>query len=77
MSASGIGSATAHRVFVLGLPCAGATVFGDLQKLARGFQAIHATGATLSQECIAWTSSHFMNEQFGLMYFVPSYNGWL
>lgn len=50
---------------------------GEIERLAPGFQAIHAIGATLPQECIAMTSSHFMSEQFGVMYFVPSYNDWL
>ena len=47
------------------------------ENLAPGFRAIHPTGATMAQECIAMTSSEFMSELFGVMYYVPSYNDWL
>ena len=49
----------------------------EVEILAPGFQSIHAVGATLPQECIAMTSAHFMSEQYGVMYFIPSYNDWL
>ncbi len=49
----------------------------QVETLAPGFRAIHPIGATLTQECIALTSSQFMSEQFGVMYYVPTYNDWL
>ena len=47
------------------------------ENLVPGFQAIHAMGATLPQECIAMTSLHFTSEMFGASFFVPSYDDWL
>ncbi len=49
----------------------------EVEKLAPGFQAIHAMGATLPQECIAMTSSHFMCVLWGAQFFIPSYDEWL
>jgi hypothetical protein len=49
----------------------------EIEKLAPGFQAIHAMGATLPQECIAMTSSHFMCVLWGAQFFIPSYDEWL
>jgi len=49
----------------------------QVETLAPGFRAIHPIGATMAQECIVLTSSQFMSEQFGVMYYVPSYNAWL
>ncbi len=48
-----------------------------LEKLAPGFQAIHAVGARLPQECVYMLASCFASEQFGYMYDVPDYRRWL
>lgn len=45
--------------------------------LAPGFQAIHAIGARLPQECVYLFASAFVSEQFGYMYDVPAYRRWL
>jgi hypothetical protein len=49
----------------------------EVETLAPGFQAIHAIGATLPQECIAMTASHFMSVMWGASFFIPSYDIWL
>jgi len=49
----------------------------EIEALAPGFQAIHAIGATLPQECIAMTASHFMCVMWGASFSVPSYDNWL
>tara|TARA_R110002049_G_scaffold12647_5_gene56409 strand:- start:8738 stop:10102 length:1365 start_codon:yes stop_codon:yes gene_type:complete len=48
-----------------------------LEWLAPGFQAIHAVGARLPQECVYLLASACMSEQFGYMYNVPAYRDWL
>lgn len=47
-----------------------------LEKLTPGFQAIHAVGARLPQECVYLLASNFVSEQFGYMYNVPAYRDW-
>jgi hypothetical protein len=47
-----------------------------LEQLSPGFNAIHAIGATLPQECVYILASHFISEQFGYMYHVPKYRAW-
>lgn len=51
-------------------------LLGLLEKLSPGFQAIHAVGATLPQECVYMLASSFTSEQFGYMYNVPGYRNW-
>jgi hypothetical protein len=51
-------------------------LLGVLEKLSPGFQAIHAVGATLPQECVYMLASSFISEQFGYMYNVPDYRDW-
>lgn len=51
-------------------------LLGVLEKLSPGFQAIHAVGATLPQECVYLLASSFISEQFGYMYNVPDYRDW-
>jgi sulfotransferase family protein len=48
-----------------------------LEKLTPGFQAIHAIGAQLPQECVYILASSFFSEQFSYMYNVPRYQCWL
>ena len=48
-----------------------------LEWLAPGFQAIHAVGAKLPQECVYLLASACMSEQFGYMFNVPAYRDWL
>jgi hypothetical protein len=52
-------------------------LFGWLKKLTPGFEAIHAIGATLPQECVYLLASHFASEQFSYMYHIPEYRSWL
>ncbi len=47
-----------------------------LEKLCPGFQAIHAIGARLPQECVYILASAFISEQFGYMYNIPDYRVW-
>ncbi|MCB1688912.1 MAG: sulfotransferase [Halioglobus sp.] len=47
-----------------------------LEKLTPGFQAIHALGAQLPQECVYMLASSFISEQFAYMYNVPDYRNW-
>lgn len=47
-----------------------------LEKLSPGFQAIHAIGAQLPQECVYILASSFISEQFGYMYNIPDYRNW-
>ena len=47
-----------------------------LHKFVPGFQAIHATGAHLPQECIALMAFNFVSVQFELNFHVPSYSAW-
>jgi hypothetical protein len=49
----------------------------EIETLVPGFQAMHELGATLPQECIAMTSSHFMCVMWGANFFIPSYDEWL
>jgi hypothetical protein len=49
----------------------------EIEQLVPGFQAMHAMGATLPQECIAMTSLHFMCVMWGANFFIPSYDAWL
>lgn len=44
--------------------------------LAPDFKAIHATGATLPQECVAMLSSSFNSDQWGMQFYCPSYRRW-
>ena len=46
------------------------------EKLSPGFQAIHAIGARLPQECVYMFASQFVSEQFSYMYNVPDYRAW-
>lgn len=48
-----------------------------LEKMAPGFQVIHAIGAQLPQECVYILASSFVSEQFGYMYNVPQYRDWV
>jgi hypothetical protein len=50
---------------------------GLLDKLSPGFNAIHAIGGSLPQECVYLLASAFSSEQFGYMYNVPDYRTWL
>ena len=52
-------------------------LLGVLEKLTPGFNAIHAIGARLPQECVYLLASTFHSEQFGYMYNVPDYRKWL
>lgn len=52
-------------------------LLGMLEKLSPGFQAIHAVGAALPQECVYLLASSFISEQFGYMYNVPDYRDWV
>lgn len=54
-----------------------ARLLGLLEKMAPGFQTIHAIGARLPQECVYLLSSHFHSEQFAYMFNVPGYRRWL
>lgn len=47
-----------------------------LDMLAPDFQAIHAAGATLPQECVAMLSSSFNSDQWGIQFYCPSYRSW-
>lgn len=51
-------------------------LLGLQEKLAPGFQAIHALGAQLPQECVYLLASSFRSEQFGYMYNIPAYRSW-
>jgi hypothetical protein len=51
-------------------------LLGMLERLSPGFQAIHAVGPTLPQECVYILASSFISEQFGYMYNVPDYRNW-
>ena len=51
-------------------------LLGLQEKLAPGFQAIHALGARLPQECVYLLASSFRSEQFGYMYNIPAYRSW-
>jgi hypothetical protein len=46
------------------------------EKLSPGFQAIHALGARLPQECVYIFASQFVSEQFGYMFNIPQYRDW-
>jgi Sulfotransferase family len=48
-----------------------------LERLTPGFNAIHAIGAQLPQECVYMLASQFASEQFSYMYHVPAYRDWL
>ncbi|MGB1142688.1 MAG: sulfotransferase, partial [Halioglobus sp.] len=50
---------------------------GMLERMAPGFQRIHAVGGALPQECVYLLSSSFHSEQFAYMFNVPSYRDWL
>ena len=47
-----------------------------MELLAPGFQAIHAMGAELPQECVALLAPHFISDQFGVSFHVPEYRHW-
>lgn len=49
---------------------------GLAEKLSPGFQAIHAIGAQLPQECVYMFASQFTSEQFGYMFNIPNYRAW-
>jgi hypothetical protein len=51
-------------------------MMGLAEKVSPGFQAIHAIGARLPQECVYIFASHFISEQFGYMYNIPHYRAW-
>ena len=44
--------------------------------LAPGFKAIHEMGSQLPQECVAILASHFISDQYGVTFFIPSYREW-
>ena len=46
------------------------------EKLSPGFQAIHAIGARLPQECVYMFASQFVSEQFSYMFNIPRYRDW-
>ena len=48
----------------------------NVEILAPGFQAIHAMGATLPQECVALLAPHFISDQFGATFYIPEYRQW-
>jgi len=50
---------------------------GLLERLSPGFQAVHAIGARLPQECVYIFASQFASEQFGYMFDIPEYRAWL
>ncbi len=52
-------------------------VFANVEALAPGFQAIHAMGALLPQECVAMLAGEFKSEQFAVTCRLPSYREWL
>lgn len=52
-------------------------LLGVLKWLVPGFQAIHAVGARLPQECVYMLASAAMSDQFSYMYNVPDYRDWL
>jgi hypothetical protein len=47
-----------------------------LHWLAPTFGRVHATGATMPQECVSLMSPSFLSDQFDTMYNVPSYRAW-
>ena len=47
-----------------------------LHWLAPTFGRVHATGATMPQECVSLMSPSFLSDQFDTMYSVPSYREW-
>ncbi len=47
-----------------------------LHWLAPTFGRVHATGATMPQECVSLMSPSFLSDQFDTMYNVPSYRTW-
>jgi hypothetical protein len=47
-----------------------------MEFLAPGFQAIHAMGAELPQECVTLLAPHFISDQFGVSFFIPEYRHW-
>lgn len=47
-----------------------------MELLAPGFQAIHAMGATLPQECVTLLAPHFISDQFGVSFYIPEYRSW-
>ena len=47
-----------------------------MEFLAPGFQAIHAMGAELPQECVALLAPHFISDQFGVSFYIPEYRHW-
>ena len=46
------------------------------EKLSPGLKSVHALGAQLPQECVYMLASHFISEQFGFMYNIPTYRDW-
>lgn len=47
-----------------------------LRWLAPTFERVHATGATMPQECVSLMGPSFLSDQFDTMYNVPSYRVW-
>jgi hypothetical protein len=47
-----------------------------MELLAPGFQAIHAMGAELPQECVTLLAPHFISDQFGVSFYIPKYRHW-
>ena len=47
-----------------------------MESLAPGFQAIHAMGAKLPQECVTLLAPHFISDQFGVSFYIPEYRHW-
>jgi hypothetical protein len=50
--------------------------FGQLDRLAPGFKAMHEIGANLPQECVALFAAHFLSDQWSAAYCLPSYRRW-
>lgn len=48
----------------------------QMDVLAPGFKAIHEMGALLPTECLAILATHFISDEYGATYYVPSYRRW-
>lgn len=51
-------------------------ILSQTDLLAPEFKAIHEIGALLPQECVSILASHFISDQFGATFSVPSYRDW-
>ena len=48
----------------------------QMDVLAPGFKAIHEMGALLPTECLAILATHFISDEYGATYYVPTYRRW-